>query len=82
MSLFSCGRQPGLCRVGLAALLAHLLELLSEVLFLQFRKLVSVEIPGHVDTEVTCRDPLQLDELVRRYLRETGDTCCEIYDSS
>ena len=63
MSLFSCGRQPGLCRVGLAALLAHL-ELLSEVLFLQLRKLVSVEIPGHVDAEVTRRNPLQLDELL------------------
>ena len=42
MSLFSCGRQPGLCRVRLAALLAHLFELLSEVLLLQLRKLVSV----------------------------------------
>ena len=82
MSLFSRGRQPGLRSVRFAALLTHLLELLSEVLSLQLRKLVSVEIPGHVDTEVTCRDPLQLDELVRRYLRETGDTDCEIYDSS
>ena len=82
MSLFSCGRQPGLCRVGLAALLAHLLELLSDVLFLQFRKLVSVEVPGHVDAEVSGRDPLQLDELFCRYLREAGNPSCEVYDSS
>ena len=82
MSLFSRGRQRGLCSVRFAALLTHLLELLSEVLSLQLRKLVSVEVPRHVDAEVTCRDPLQLDELVRRYLRETGDTVCEIYDSS
>ena len=81
MSLFSCGRQPGLCRVRLAALLAHLFELLSEVLLLQLRKLVSVEIPCHVDAEVACRDPLQLGELFRRYLRKTGDASCKIYES-
>ena len=81
MSLFSRGRQPGLCSVRLATLLAYLFELLSEILPLQLRQLVSVEIPRHVDAEVACRDPLQLDELFRRYLRKTGDASCKIYES-
>ena len=43
MSLFSRGRQRGLCSVRFAALLTHLLELLSEVQLLSLRQLVSVE---------------------------------------
>ena len=49
MSLFSGGRQRGLCIVRFAALLTHLLDLLSEVLPFQLRKFVSVEVPCHVD---------------------------------
>ena len=49
MSLFSAGRQRGLCIVRFAALLTHLLDLLSEVLPLCLRQLVSVEVPRHVD---------------------------------
>ena len=46
MSLFSRGRQHSLYSFRLAALLAHLLDLLSEVLLLHLRQLVSVEVPG------------------------------------
>ena len=82
MSLFSRGRQHSLYSFRLAALLAHLLDLLSEVLLLHLRQLVSVEVPGHVDAEVACRDSLQLNQLFNRYLRETCDPGREIYDSS
>ena len=63
MSLFSRGRQHSLYSFRLAALLAHLLDLLSEVLLLHLRQLVSVEVPGHVDAEVPGGYPLQLGEL-------------------
>ena len=58
MSLFSCGRQPGLCSVRIAALLAHLLELLSEALPFQLCKLVSIEILGYVNAKVTNGEQL------------------------
>ena len=50
--------QPGLCSVRITALLKHLLELLSEVQLLGLRQLVTVEVSGHVDAEMSCRDPL------------------------
>ena len=64
MPLFSRGRQPSLYSFRLAALLTHLLDLLSEVLPLHFRQLVSIEVSGHVDAEVSGGDPLQLNELI------------------
>ena len=64
MPLFSRGRQPGLCSLRFAALLTHLLDLLAEVQLLGLRQLVSVEVPGHVNAEVTGRNPLQFDQLL------------------
>ena len=58
MSLFSRGRQPGLCSPRITALLKHLFELLSEVQLFGLRQLVAVEVPGHVDAEMSRRDPL------------------------
>ena len=80
MSLFSRGRQPGLCSLRFAALLTHLLNLLSKVLLLSLRQLVSVEVPRHVDAEVTCRGPPHLRNLVRRDLGEARDPGREVHD--
>ena len=64
MSLFGRRSQPGLCGFRITALLKHLPELLSKVCLLGLRQLVSVEVPGHVNAEVTGRNPLQLDQLL------------------
>ena len=82
MSLFSSGRQPGLCSFRFTALSAHLLDLLSKICLLGLRQLVSVEVPGHVNAEATGRDPLQLDQLLGRDLREAGNPGREVDDSS
>ena len=58
MSLFGRRSQPGLCGFRITALLKHLLELLSKVQLLGLSQLVAVEVSGHVDAEMSSRDPL------------------------
>ena len=82
MSLFRSGRQPGLCSLRFAALATYLLQLLSEICLLGLRQLIAIEVPGHVNTEVSGRDTLQLDQLLSRNLREAGNPSCEINDRS
>ena len=80
MSLFGRRSQPGLCSFRITALLKHLLELLSEVQLLGLRQLVTVEVPGHVDAEVSGRYPLELDQLAERYLLEASDPGLKVND--
>ena len=82
LSLFWRRRQPGLCSVRITALLKHLLELLSEVQLLGLRQLVTVEVSGHVDTEMPGRDPLEFDQLAERNLLEASDPSLEVNDRS
>ena len=80
MSLFGRRSQPGLCSFRITALSKHFLELLSEIQLLGLRQLVAVEVSRHVDTEVSGRDPLELDQLVKRDPCEAPDPAFEVDD--